>query len=83
MRSGEHVSCVIDLSPEKTSAMMGGQNYHAEIMFEDGVVWLARFRLSSPISPPPKVRDYVLQSEATTMKFLECHTRVPSPWIFD
>lgn len=63
--------------------MMGGQNGHAEIIFEDGVVWLARFRLSSPISPPPAVRDYVLQSEAATMMFLDCHTRVPSPRIFD
>ncbi|XWX00306.1 hypothetical protein V2A60_008326 [Cordyceps javanica] len=63
--------------------MMGGQNCHAEVIFEDGVVWLARFRLSSPISPPREVRDYVLQSEAATMEFLECHTRVPSPRIFD
>ncbi|GAB0139166.1 hypothetical protein EsDP_00007379 [Epichloe bromicola] len=62
---------------------MGGQNCHAEIKFEDGVVWLARFRLSSAISPPTEVRDYVLQSEATTMQFLERHTRIPSPRVFD
>jgi hypothetical protein len=27
--------------------MMGGQNCHAEIAFEDGVTWLARFPTGS------------------------------------
>lgn len=63
--------------------MMGGQNCHADIVFDDSVVWLVRIRLSSPISPPPEVRDYVLASEAATMQFLERHTRVPSPRVFD
>ncbi|EFY91710.1 hypothetical protein MAC_02300 [Metarhizium acridum CQMa 102] len=63
--------------------MMGGQNCHAEVVFADGVVWLARFRLSSPISPPLEVRDYVLRSEAATMEFLQRHTRIPSPRVFD
>ncbi|KAG6284998.1 hypothetical protein E4U46_006331 [Claviceps purpurea] len=62
---------------------MGGQNCHADITFEDGVVWLARFRVVSAVAPPPEVRDYILQSEATTMQFLECHTRVPCPRVFD
>ncbi|KAG5956317.1 hypothetical protein E4U58_006671 [Claviceps cyperi] len=63
--------------------MRGGLNCHAEIKFEDGAVWLARFRILSAIAPPPEVRDYVLQSKATTMQFLERHTRVPSPRVFD
>ncbi|KAG6063242.1 hypothetical protein E4U32_001451 [Claviceps aff. humidiphila group G2b] len=63
--------------------MMGGLNCHVDITFEDGVVWLARFRILSVIAPPPEVRDYTLQSEATTMQFLERHTRVPSPRVFD
>lgn len=63
--------------------MIGGQNCHAEVRFEDVVVWLARFRLSSAISPPPEVCGYVLQSEATTMQFLERHTRIPSPRVLD
>ncbi|KAG6106677.1 hypothetical protein E4U31_000660 [Claviceps sp. LM219 group G6] len=63
--------------------MRGGLNCHAEIKFEDGVVWLARFRILSAIAPPPEVRDYVLQSEAMTMQFLDRHTRVPSPRVFD
>ncbi|KAG6092056.1 hypothetical protein E4U30_005923 [Claviceps sp. LM220 group G6] len=63
--------------------MRGGLNCHAEIKFEDGVVWLARFRILSAIAPPPEERDYILQSEATTMQFLERHTRVPCPRVFD
>jgi hypothetical protein len=63
--------------------MMGGRNCHADIVFADGVVWLVGIQLSSPISPPSEVRDYVLASEAATMQFLECHTRVPSPRVFD
>ncbi|KAG5970790.1 hypothetical protein E4U56_007260 [Claviceps arundinis] len=80
---GADVPCAIDLTPESLSAMRGGLNCHAEIKFEDGVVWLARFRILSAIAPPPEVRDYVLQSEAMTMQFLDRHTRVPSPRVFD
>ncbi|KAG6095823.1 hypothetical protein E4U30_002017 [Claviceps sp. LM220 group G6] len=80
---GADVPCTIDLSPETLSALMGGQNCHAEITFEDGVVWLARFRVASAVAPPPEVCDDTLQSEATAMQFLERHTRVPSPRVFD
>lgn len=83
VRSDAAVPCKIDLSPKKLSAMMGGQNCHAEVVFADGVTWLARFRLSGPVSPPPEVRDYVLRSEAATMEFLQRRTRVPSPRVFD
>lgn len=82
VRSDANVPCTIDLSPKTLSAMMGGQNCHAEVVFADGAVWLARFRLSSPISPPTEVRDYVLRSEAATMEFLQRHTRIPSPRVF-
>ncbi|KAF6811987.1 hypothetical protein CSOJ01_05425 [Colletotrichum sojae] len=83
MRSDADVPCTVDLSPKKLSAMMGGQNCHVDVVFADGVVWLARFRLSSPVSPPPKVRDYVLRSEAATMEFLQRRTRIPSPRVYD
>ncbi|KAI0385191.1 hypothetical protein F5Y04DRAFT_207122 [Hypomontagnella monticulosa] len=83
VRGDTNVPCTIDLSPKKLSTMMGGQNCHADVVFADGVIWLARFRLSSAISPPPEVRDYVLRSEAATMEFLQRHTRIPSPRVFD
>lgn len=63
--------------------MMGGQNCHAEIIFEDNVKWLARFRLTTTSSPPQEVRDWILRSEAATMTYLQRHTSIPTPKIFD
>ena len=64
------------------SSVMGGMNYHVEIFFEDGVQWLARIRRSNATSPPPALRDYIIQSEVATLKFLE-KTRVPAPKVYD
>lgn len=63
--------------------MMGNQNCHVEIIFDDKVKWLARFRLARTSSPPLEVRNWVLQSEAATMTYLQQHTRIPTPRIFD
>lgn len=63
--------------------MMGNQNFHAEITFQDGVKWLARFRLARTSSPPQQVRDCILRSEAATMIFFQQHTCVPAPKVFD
>ncbi|KAJ5159304.1 uncharacterized protein N7500_008955 [Penicillium coprophilum] len=63
--------------------MMGGQNCHAEITFEDNVKWLARFRLFRTSSPPQEVRNYILQSEAMTMVYLQQNTCIPTPKLFD
>ncbi|KAI3337348.1 hypothetical protein HD806DRAFT_518238 [Xylariaceae sp. AK1471] len=64
------------------SSVMGGMNYHVEICFDDGVKWIARIRRFNATSPPPKLRDYIVQSEAATLKFLE-QTAVPAPKVFD
>ncbi|KAL1841724.1 hypothetical protein VTK73DRAFT_3398 [Phialemonium thermophilum] len=64
------------------SATMGGMNYHVEVAFDDGVRWMARIRRSNATSPPPALRDYILQSEVATLRFLE-RTSVPSPCVFD
>jgi len=74
---------VVELSRKSLSAMMGGQNCHVEIVFQDNVKWLARFRLARTSSPPPEVRDRILRSEAATMIYLQQHTRIPVPKIFD
>ncbi|WYZ43515.1 hypothetical protein EsH8_VI_001214 [Colletotrichum jinshuiense] len=63
--------------------MMGNQNCHAEITFQDGVKWLARFRVTKTTSPPQEVRDFTLRSEAATMAYLQLHTCIPVPKIFD
>lgn len=66
----------------KRSLVMGGMNYHIEIVFEDGVRWLARIRRFNVTSPPPELRDYIMKSEVATLKHLET-TAVPAPKLFD
>lgn len=61
---------------------MGGINYHIEVGFDDGVKWIARIRRFNATSPPPSLRDYIVQSEVATLKFLE-RTSVPTPKVFD
>ncbi|KAF7553447.1 hypothetical protein G7046_g7099 [Stylonectria norvegica] len=62
--------------------MMGGQNCHAEITFQDKVKWLARFRLARTSSPTLEVREWILRSEAATMMYLQQHTSIPTPKVF-
>ncbi|GKZ30910.1 hypothetical protein AbraIFM66950_010647 [Aspergillus brasiliensis] len=64
------------------SSVMGGMNYHIEILFADGVRWLARIRRSNATSPPPDLRDYIMRSEVATLQLLG-QTRVPVPKVFD
>lgn len=61
---------------------MGGMNYHIDILFEDGVKWIARVRRINGTSPPPVLRDYIVKSEVATLQFLE-KTGVPAPKVFD
>lgn len=61
---------------------MGGMNYHIEVRFEDGVVWIARIRRFNASSPPAALRDYIIQSEVATLMFLK-HTNVPAPEVYD
>ncbi|KAJ3579493.1 hypothetical protein NPX13_g1070 [Xylaria arbuscula] len=67
---------------EKRSTVMGGMNYHIGIRFDDGVEWIARIRRFNATSPPPELRDYIIQSEVAALKFLE-KTTVPAPRVFD
>ncbi|KAI5859849.1 hypothetical protein GGS23DRAFT_264210 [Durotheca rogersii] len=64
------------------SSVMGGMNYHIEIRFSDGVQWIARVRRFNATSPPAGLRDYIIQSEVATLKFLE-RTSIPAPRVFD
>ncbi|KJZ71636.1 hypothetical protein HIM_08948 [Hirsutella minnesotensis 3608] len=64
------------------SSVMGGMNFHVEICFEDGVVWMARFRRSNATSPPTAIRNFIMRSEVATLMFLE-KTSVPAPKLYD
>ncbi|KAK7626139.1 hypothetical protein IWX48DRAFT_634683 [Phyllosticta citricarpa] len=56
-------------TPETDTVVMGGMNYHIEIHFENGVVWLTRIRRFNA-------------TEFATLRFLE-QTSVPAPKVFD
>lgn len=75
--------CEAEITRKSLSSMMGNQNCHVEVIFQDGVKWLARFRLTKTSSPPCQVRDYILRSEAATMMYFQKYTRIPTPKIFD
>ncbi|KAH9914707.1 uncharacterized protein B0H18DRAFT_1044336 [Fomitopsis serialis] len=60
---------------------MGGQNYHIEVLFADGVSWLCRVQRQNAESPP-SISESGPLSEAATLKFLST-TSVPVPKVFD
>ena len=66
----------------RRSSVMGGMNYHIEIQFEDGVIWLARIRRVNATSPPSDLRRHIMRSEVATLQFLST-TKVPAPEVFD
>lgn len=83
MRNG--IECQIPALEPKTkqsidvvSQQCGGQNCHLDVVFVDGVVWIARIRLMDPLLPPQATQNYIFKSEVATLKFLE-GTSVPSP----
>lgn len=47
---------------------MGGMNYHVEIIFEDGITWIARIRRFNATSPPAALRDYILQNSHSSSR---------------
>ncbi|TFY64443.1 hypothetical protein EVJ58_g2613 [Rhodofomes roseus] len=61
---------------------MGGQNYHLEVSFTDGISWLCRVQRQNAESPPLEIRNRVLLSEAATLQFLST-TSVPVPRVYD
>ncbi|KAK6540829.1 hypothetical protein TWF694_008217 [Orbilia ellipsospora] len=72
-----------DLSKRKELALAqtGGQNCNIDVVFEDGVTWLARIRLDDPLIPPKDTRNYILTSEYHTLKCLESWN-IPTPKVF-
>ncbi|KAJ5716070.1 hypothetical protein N7493_007981 [Penicillium malachiteum] len=79
------VTCSIPRSlkydPETRDKVMGGMNYHLEIQFGDGVIWIVRIRRSNAASPPSELQSYILQSEVATLKFLS-NINIPTPQVY-
>ncbi|PVI00899.1 hypothetical protein DM02DRAFT_526108, partial [Periconia macrospinosa] len=63
--------------------VMGGMNYHIDVVFENGVVWLARIRRSNATSPPPGLRERGCggTAEYATMRSLES-VDIPTSKVF-
>lgn len=70
-----------DAARELLTSQAGGQNLHVDIVFEDGVTWIARLRLDDPLLSPPVTRDLIVQSEVATLTFL-ARTKVPAPAVY-
>lgn len=64
------------------SSVMGGMNFHIELLFDDGISWLVRIRRSNVTSPLAELQDYILRSEVSTLRFLS-GTSIPVPNVFD
>ncbi|KAF7630233.1 hypothetical protein AFLA_010860 [Aspergillus flavus NRRL3357] len=76
------LSALLSRARSTRSSVMGGMNYHIEILFDDGFRWLARIRRFNATSPPPELRDYIMRSEVATLQFLS-QTKVTAPKVFD
>lgn len=63
-----------------SGANMGYANYHAWIVFDDGVKWLARIpRTTASSDIPLDLVDHLIESEHATLRFLERHLNVSAP----
>jgi hypothetical protein len=84
LRSG--IKCTVNLPSADqayfNSEVLGGCNYHGSIVFEDGKIWLARFRLPNHNEPPLQERNFDRRSEFATYCFL-AKTAVPVPAVYD
>lgn len=57
-------------------------NYHIEIVFDGGISWSARLRRFNATSPPAELRNSILRSDVSTLRFLS-ETSIPVPQFFD
>ncbi|KAG7153086.1 hypothetical protein HYQ46_000004 [Verticillium longisporum] len=71
-----------ELTKAARSSVMGGMNYHIEVRFDDGIIWIALIRRFNATSPLAALRDYIIQSEVATLMFLG-QTGVPAPKVYD
>ncbi|WXC44728.1 hypothetical protein QX201_004464 [Fusarium graminearum] len=82
LSSGTSLTRLIPYNRATRTSVMGGMNYHIDVRFDDGIIWIARIRRINATSPPPALRDYILRSEAATLLFLD-KTAIPAPKVHD
>ncbi|KAF8816734.1 hypothetical protein BYT27DRAFT_7237737 [Phlegmacium glaucopus] len=61
--------------------IVGGFNVLFEIVFADGITWLARCPLTYNCSSED-ASDILMQSYAATLKYIKLHTSIPVPEVF-
>lgn len=80
------IKCTVNLPPADQAYfnfdVLGSCNYHGSIVFEDGKIWLARFRLPNHNEPPLQERNFDRRSEFATYCFL-ARTAIPVPQVYD
>ena len=61
---------------------MGAINLHLELVFDDGLSWMARLKRRNTSTLPAAVQPYLIRSEVATYSFLRKETKVPVPEVF-
>jgi hypothetical protein len=80
------INCTVNLPGARQACfndeVVGGRNYHSSIVFEDGNIWLARFRLPNHNAPPLQERNFDRRGEFATYRYL-AEASVPVPAVYD
>ena len=82
---GDDVPCYIDTERYQS----GWFNVVFEIVFDDGVVWIARVQLPPTRTDAIKgaeddsARKEIMKSEVVTMRYVKAHTTIPVPEVYD
>jgi len=78
-------SCVVS---EKYTC--GAYNLVFEVVFDDGVSWIARLRSAASMQvvsselvfESPKYKQHIMESEVATMRYVRQHTTIPVPEVY-
>ena len=79
LRNG--VKCRISIPGCSQEKRTDARYYYVDVKFYDGITWLARFRRFNTAFQPQDIRDFLLESEFTTLQWLE-GTAVPAPKVY-
>lgn len=68
----------------------GAYNLVFEILFDDGISWIARLGSAAPMQvvsqelvfESPKYKQHITESEIATMKYVRQHTTIPVPEVY-
>jgi hypothetical protein len=82
LRPNAPFQLVVPQNPDDTEELAGSFNFHVEIVFEDGVQWLARISRSQRGDGPIDLLKDTTESEVLTYRLLHSHG-IPVPAVYD